>query len=154
MALTVGTNSYISVADANSYFADRMNSAVWDGATAVGLKDKALIQATQIIDNQKFIGLRTNPVQDLAFPRFGIYIDNVLVDSTVIPKRVKDATCELAIWVLQSDFTTPDELAGFSSVQLGPIKVDTKSTSAKQLPPMVVGLLRPFITTTLSLVKG
>jgi hypothetical protein len=150
MALTVGINSYISVADADAYFADRLNNAVWVTSTK---KAEALIQATQIIDNRKFRGLRAATSQNLAFPRFGVYFEGVLLDSNTVPKAVITATCELAIWVLQSDMTAPDDLAGFGSVQLGPIKIETKSTT-KSLPPIVSGLLRPFTDTSITLMKG
>ena len=158
MALTVGTNSYISVADADLYFADRLNSAVWTGAVAVGLKDQALIQASQIINNKQFVGIRTVPTQSLSFPRAGVYLDSVLLDSSVVPKNVIDATCELAIWLLQSDYTEPDALSQFGKVQLGPIAVETKTSSstsvAKKTPPMVNDLLRPFTISTFNLVRG
>lgn len=153
MALTVGTNSYISVANADIYFADRLNSSVWTGAVAVGLKDQALIQASQIINNKQFVGIRTVPTQLMAFPRFGIYVDSILIDSSVVPKNVIDATCELAIWLLQDDYTAPDDLAQFGKVQLGPISIETKSAS-KKLPPMVNNLLRPFINSSFNLVRG
>jgi hypothetical protein len=153
MALIVGTNSYIDADDADLYFADRLNSAVWTNSTT---KDQALIQATKLIDNESFLGIRTNPTQPLSFPRFGIYLDGVMIDSNVVPQRVIDATCELAIWLLQSDYTAPDDLESYSRVQLGPIEVEMNGSSggSKSLPPMVVGLLRQYKNSSMTLIKG
>lgn len=153
MALTVGTNSYISRADANTYFADRLNSSMWTSATDPN-KDGALIQATQIINSKNFLGTKTSSSQVMKFPRIGLYEDGYSIDYLTVPQRVIDATCELAIWLLVEDYTEPDGLLGFDEVQIGPIQVKTKTTTSKALPPMASALLSPFMTNSTRLVRG
>ena len=48
MALIVGTNSYISVSDANTYFIDRLNSSAWLLAGAI-IQPQALVTASRQI---------------------------------------------------------------------------------------------------------
>jgi len=152
MALTVGTNSYISLEDAETYFTDRLNSTEWDSAIDT-IRSKALIQATQIIDQKDFLGYKSVSTQALKFPRTGLVDDGVAVDSSTIPKRVKDAVCELAIWCLTEDYTEPDDLAGYQSIKIAVIEVQTRQ-GAKAMPPMVTRLLSPFIFSGTRLVRG
>lgn len=153
MALTVDTNSYISRADAITYFSDRLNSAEWTDATDAD-KDASLIQATKIIDTITFTGKKYSSTQVLKFPRSQIYYDGYLLDATIVPQQVLDATCEFAIWLLQDDYTAPDDLMNFESVTLGPIEVQTKVSVSRNYPPMVTMLLSSFVDSSLRLVRG
>lgn len=68
VTITVGTNSYISVADATTYFSERLYSTAWTGAAADDMA-KALIMATRKIDRQKIRGIKAVDTQTLEFPR-------------------------------------------------------------------------------------
>jgi len=68
MALEVGTNSYISVADATIYFEDRLYSDAWTSATDT-TRAQALIMATKRIDRVPVIGRKADSAQALSFPR-------------------------------------------------------------------------------------
>lgn len=104
MAITVedGTGkadaqSYLSVADANSYFSTRGVTA-WAGVDSV--KEAALIAATEYIDIRwgKLLKgeLEFPDVQALLFPRTGIYDEQGrLMDG--VPVRLKRATAEYAV---------------------------------------------------------
>lgn len=152
MALTVGTNSYISLEDAKTYFADRLNSIEWDNAADAD-KSKALIQATQIIDQKDFKGYKSINTQALKFPRIGLIDDGFDVDGSTVPKRVKDAVCELAIWCLSEDYTEPNDLAGYQRIKIAVIEVETRQAS-KAMPPMVSKLLSPFMFSGTRIVRG
>ena len=152
MALVVDTNSYISLEDANTYFADRLNSTTWDEATDTD-KSKALIQATQIIDQKDFLGYKSVRTQSLKFPRIGLIYDGVDVDGSTVPKRVKDAVCELAIWCLSEDYTEPDDMANYSSIKIAVIEVQTRQ-GTKAMPPLVMRLLSPFMFSGTRLARG
>ncbi|WP_461369235.1 DnaT-like ssDNA-binding protein [Candidatus Darwinibacter acetoxidans] len=89
--ITVGKNSYIDTEEANEYFAGRLHAESW-GQADNETKEKALKQATKIIDRQPLRGRKTNPEQELAFPR---YLD------TEIPVTVKEACCEEALALLE-----------------------------------------------------
>jgi hypothetical protein len=156
--LIVGQNSYIDTTDADSYFSERLNSDTWTGTNE---KEAALIQATKIIDTYNFTGQKTDPSQKLKFPRTGVYYDNVELPPDVIPTIIKDAVCELAIWLLTEDFTAPDDLAKYSSVSVGALSVSVAGSSAPKLgnfalPPLVLGLIGSLVASSsqIKLVKG
>ena len=115
MTLTVGTNSYISVADADTYFSDRNNSTWSAGSNAN--KEKALIEATQYIDGAfSFIG--TQKLGNvLAWPRHDVIINKgnfkgVIYDADTIPPQVKDACCELALQALDASLIEVKDRGG------------------------------------------
>jgi hypothetical protein len=153
MALLIEDNAYLTVIDADAYFEDRLNTAVWDDTTPEN-KSASLIQATKAIETNKFLGARYDTAQKLSFPRSGIYIDNILIDATIVPQDVKDAVCEYAIVMLQVDHTAPDDLEDFSEVQVGPIQIKTNANKGgNTTPPMVVSLLGKYKDTSLRLVR-
>ena len=89
--------SYLSLADADSYFTAR-GIAAWTGSNAV--KGAALIAATEYIDiryGDMLKGRAEFPdVQALMFPRLGIY-DSEGRPLTGIPQRLERATAEYAL---------------------------------------------------------
>jgi hypothetical protein len=89
--ITVGENSYIDIEEANEYFAGRLHTESWSGADDA-TKEKALRQATRTIDRQLLKGRKTDPEQELAFPRH---------PDTEIPKEVQEACCEEALALLE-----------------------------------------------------
>src|SRR5688572_11338088 len=98
MALEVGTTSYISVADAAGYFADRLDADAWHDVTE-DRQSAALITATKQIDRQPLMGKRSTSDQHLQFPRCTMTAEGWLCDDAV-PDIVKDATCEQAFFLL------------------------------------------------------
>lgn len=115
MTVVVGTNSYLSIADADTYWSAR-NSSVWcDADDAV--KEKALIEATQYIDGAfSFIGTqKTDNV--LAWPRFDVFITKgnfagVSYDSLTIPPQITSACAELAFEALTARLIEVKERGG------------------------------------------
>src|SRR5690348_15449444 len=149
---TVGgtnSNSYVTQAAADSYFADRLFSDAWDAATS-GEQDSALIMAAKRIDQENFIGVRTSSTQALKWPRAYVpipgenYVYGVrYFDSNTIPQQVKDAQCEYALLMIASDVLAQDDLANFKSVRVGPISVDfNQPVNSGVLPDQVVRLLK------------
>ena len=85
------SNSYVSLTYANDYFTARQISE-WTDLSDVE-KEANLILATEYIDTiywNSFLGEKLNEDQALLFPRV---IDGV----TEYPKRLEDATCQLAL---------------------------------------------------------
>lgn len=101
MTLTIATNTYITIADANAYFTARGN-AVWSAATDAQ-KEKALLEATQYLDGAyTYIGVLSDLEQPLAWPRTGAVITTGNMrgrdfEADEIPQAIKDAACELAV---------------------------------------------------------
>ena len=83
--------SYVSLAEANEYFSNRLHVDAWTEASDAD-KEKALAMATKAIDRQRLNGRKTNPSQPLAFPRY---------PDAEIPQNVKEACCEEALAILE-----------------------------------------------------
>lgn len=111
MAFEVGTNSYVSVADADAYHADRETTA-WTSISGDAGKEAALIRATQYIDGRYAGRWPGSPAdgrdQTLAWPRADAYDnDGELIDYAAIPREIVAATCEAAAL----EVATPGTLA-------------------------------------------
>lgn len=142
------SNSYVTLAEADTYFASRLYTTDWDNAS-VDDKSKALITATARIDQEKFYGERETSTQALAFPRTGLgYLDGIYLDG-IIPTQLKEATYELAKYMLSVDMSKPSVDTGTQKkVKVGSIEVeyaidknDNVSQSFDTLPPFVMALL-------------
>jgi len=154
MALIVGTNSYINVTDADLYFEDRLHTSAWDAIVSLAEKGAALIQGTKAIEAFNYNGYRNTTTQALSFPRSDVYVDNILIDATIVPQDIKDAVCEYAILMLQEDYTAPDDLEAFSDVQIGSIKISKSQTKGRSIPPAVSALLLKYRNNSVRLVRA
>jgi len=85
------SGSYCTIEEANAYFSGRLHAESW-GQADESTKEKALKQATRAIDRQLLIGRKTNPEQELAFPRY---------PDEEVPEAVKEACCEEALAILE-----------------------------------------------------
>ena len=118
-------NSYISVADANSYFGDRLYTDKWDNASTPN-KEKALKWATKLLDQHvAWFGYKPDDDQALRWPRSGIYDrDGYWIDDDIIPEPIQRATAELAFALLKEDRTQAPDTKGFDSIKVGPIALE------------------------------
>ena len=85
------SGSYCTIEEANAYFSGRLHAESWFEADDE-TKENAILQATKAIDRQLLRGRKTNPEQELAFPRH---------PDTEIPAAVKEACCEEALALLE-----------------------------------------------------
>ena len=110
-----GAESYLSLADADSWHSKRNNTA-WSSAVDTQ-REAALRLATDYIDGHyrhRWHGWRVQPVnQSLEWPRYGVpvpgsrlrsgsafydgFIGSIYLPSNQIPQRLKDAVCEAAL---------------------------------------------------------
>ena len=95
------SNSYITVADATTYFDNRLDASDWTAATADS-KAAALITATSWLDTVDFYGDRSATTQALKWPRTDVTCDGVEATAAFIPREIKDATCEAALALLRN----------------------------------------------------
>lgn len=98
--IVAGATSYVTVAEADAYFADLNDPQDWSTLTA-GVKQTRLMIGTKFVDDLyrgAWKGRVISKEQDLAWPRSGV-VDEELnwITSTEIPQRLKDATCEAAV---------------------------------------------------------
>ena len=88
-------NSYVTLAEANTYFETVPDSTTWDNKTD-DQKNRALISATRWIDSLNFYGDRCDEDQALKWPRNNYHVDDVELACTAIPKDIKYAQYELS----------------------------------------------------------
>jgi hypothetical protein len=139
MAVTVVTtvgsasaNSYASVTEADAELEAHPDVATWTALTDPE-KGRALILATQRIDQEPFEGSTVNPLpgtsdeaaQALKFPRNGCTSDEGWTyQNDVIPEPIKKATIHLALDIAAGGVSLTDEgLEGFEEVAVGPLSV-------------------------------
>ena len=81
------TTAYITEAEGETYFGERLNADAWDDASSSD-RVKATKQATKAIDRLNFRGEKTSSTQANQFPRG---------DDTAVPQDIKDACAECAL---------------------------------------------------------
>lgn len=103
MAFVVGTNSYISVLDADIYFNERLYSNSWPALSLEADKEKALISAFKILEvSFEWFYDKTESTQSQEFPRN---------DELIVPQKIIDTQCEITLLLLNagSDLSRPDK---------------------------------------------
>jgi len=142
--------SYISAADADTYFGDRYGADQWRAATEVH-KAQALATATRHIDMQRLRGRKTDDTQPLAFPR-AVYWRGAWNTETEIHEAVKAATCEEALAILSQDQQrTARQRDGLTAVSIGDASESydksalARTQSGELLSPQAKLLLRPWL---------
>lgn len=149
---TVGganANSYVTRAQANSYFEGRLQSDDWTG-TSDAAKDQALVAATARLEQETYLGLAATDTQRLKWPRLWVLKDDGASywPSDAIPRPVQEAAYEVALALLgaTTDPLADTGLEGFDSVTIGPISVTpTKGRAGGELPAQVHRLLRGML---------
>lgn len=173
MALTItatagsaSANSFVTEGEAITYMASRLNAGDWttaSGADATETEKKALIEATRALDLLAWEGVRVTDTQALSWPRdYAVNPDATISDpgteypyyaDTVIPQRVKDATCELALELLRANADSRDVLARDPDAVVKRKKTDVLETEYFEAPnatgwaafPRIVTLVSPLI---------
>lgn len=137
----VDANSYVTLDEANTYLEAHLNAETWS-ALDDERKKASLIHAARLIETFRFGGLKSTSTQALEWPREGVYDRNgYYVDG--IPRKLKDAQCEIAIWELME----PDRLAGrfeletMEAVKIGPINYNV-TKGAPVLPSYITDMLK------------
>lgn len=147
--VTVGglnANAYLTRAEADAYFESRLYATTWTGATG-GNKDIAIVWATRLLDRSiDWHGYVRSHDQALRWPRaYAFDLDGVMIQSDIIPKKVKEATAELAMWLLKSDRTAETGREGIRSFSAGKVsfefdKLDNAPTIPDAVYQLVAGL--------------
>lgn len=117
MTLTVGTNTYVTLSEANTYFDSRPFSSSWTQANDDVLKEGALIMACKQLDlSYGFIGEPADEDQVLSWPRLNYTTKNgALISTATTPQAIKEAQMELAYQWVQADQLTPSGTAWTSA---------------------------------------
>jgi len=129
MTAIKGTNSYVSLEEADLYFETRIANVDWFDSYSED-KEIALVTATSIIDNSSWAGRAVSETQALAWPRIAQIYDprlgrlvNFSGTETEAPLEVRKATYELAIHLIQNPSVLGNELALLSTATPNNIRV-------------------------------
>lgn len=131
-------DSFVSVADADTYIDTRLNVTAWTGA-ATADKERALKSATRELNLLAYQGVRYTTTQALAWPRDGCPNpdasggEDAFYDEDVIPERIEIATTELALQYLKAgttDLSEADPQAGVIRKKIGPLDTEWASGTA------------------------
>ena len=124
-------NSYVTLAEANTYFETVPDSSTWTNKTD-DQKNRALIAATRWIDTLVYYVDRCDNGQSLKFPRNNYKVDDVELACTTIPNNIKYAQYELAR-ALANDTEaitgTTGKDGNFEEVALGDLRVKYNTSS-------------------------
>ena len=156
----VAANSYVTLEEAQAYFATRLYATAWTGAATDDVRRQALIMATQRLEPLLWGGYRTALTQRLQWPRSGVSDQaGYPLPFADIPEAVRIACCEEAMDLLSkgSDPGAVDALANFSSIKVGPIALSLKETAPRtidQRRAIVWQLLAPFLQSSSSFDRG
>jgi len=145
---TVGSpdaNSYVTVAEAAGYFADRSHSESWDEFEN---QSAVLITSSNMLDWYiKWKGYRSSTTQAMLWPRTGVTRrDGTLVDTDILPQELKVAVYELALSSLEEDRTVDNAMAGIEQIKAGSLMVKADNggidtTSADTIPEKIWKIL-------------
>jgi hypothetical protein len=148
------SESYASVADADTYVTRWHDDADWNAATDA-VKERALLKGTRFVDSFHFIGQMTDPDQALSWPRaFVGAIDGRVISSEEIPRAIKEATMEAALREVRGDSLFVDHDGGTvkrEMKQVGDLRKETEFAnprSAGKTFEAIRALLRPYLQIT------
>lgn len=154
-----GANSFATVEFADDYFALQLHASAWPASSAgadLAEKQKALVSATRWLDSQPFVGFKATDAQSLSWPRSssdcfdgGFYVGDLFIAAGTIPAKLKEATCGLALFLLQKDPTSfvDEDLSQFSEVQLPGITLKTRPGAVEnRLPANVIERLGALVS--------
>lgn len=103
---TVGAadaNSYVTLAEADAYFADSFGRSAW-GIAAQGDREVCIITASRYLDQyMTWMGEKASSIQAMEWPRMGTYDKTGRsYPNDIIPGPVRFATFELAYYILDN----------------------------------------------------
>lgn len=158
MALEVGKNSYVTVAEADEYITShyRSNSKDRQRWSELPEEDKEILlqNACTEIELLPFPGRKADREQELAFPR----LPQQYGQAQDPPKRILAAQIELALWLSdggkQEELSQRQELQGqgVTSFSLGDLSesyqggVSSATQNTALLCPKVKALLTPYLS--------
>jgi hypothetical protein len=147
----VGAQSYLSVADADDYFALRGVESWAEQDTAA--KEAALVRATFALDSWlrgRWLGKKKTQAQALAWPRTGVLDeDGYELPDTSVPAPVRYATAEVALIELTERFIQESVSKDntISSESVGPISVSYRADAPTMKSyPHIEALVRGVAT--------
>lgn len=126
--------SYVSVSEAADIISMRVDAAPDWEALADAQKEKYLSWASRYLDARvRWKGDRAQPASGLRWPRTCVYDrEDILIPDNVIPKQLKEAVTELALYLMDEKPVTGGSSSGLKRFRLDPIELEF-TDSARQV---------------------
>lgn len=142
------SNTYADLAYADNYFSVRNNST-WQNYN-IGQRKSALIKGAAYVDQYDFIGTKKTATQAMQWPRINAKVDGYLLDSTLIPKALKDAQCEAGLRAAAGEIMADIESGSTieETVDVITVKYSEYSSSGVTRYPIIESLLRKLVTSS------
>jgi hypothetical protein len=136
MSIELFTNSYITLEEANTLL--EAQSSTWSDASDEQ-REKALVQATTMLDDQVWLGQVVDVDQPLSWPRLDFsYYDHsfnrvIQVTQGTIPRRLKLAVSRQALHLLSyPSLFEESTVQDFERLKLGPLEVEDRDDNQKR----------------------
>jgi len=120
--------SYVSLEQADAYLNAAQHGATWQAETDDDVKGRAIVTAVRTLDRQRWKGERNpddSPTHSLEWPRINTGVAGV--EDDVVPQDILDATCELALSLM--DGSTVQTEVGAQSKETSSLKAGSVSIS-------------------------
>lgn len=138
---TVGSasaNTWADLAHYKQYLQTRLPLVTWLADALAGTLDEQLkidlIAAGRLMNNLiVWTGAPVDAIQAMTWPRSGMYtINGYAIVNTTIPLSLKDAQCEYALQLHNSDLLSDDDAAkkNVKKVKAGSVEVEFQSTDS------------------------
>lgn len=153
MTLTVGTNSYCTLEEAEAYMAAGPSQAAWTAADSAA-REAALQAAFRTLERLRYAGAVSQPTQPAQWPRRGAYdATGRECAPTRIPAFMLAAQCEeaLALLTLAADAGAPTRAAlqaqGVAEIAVGDLREQygPRPRPAGLTSPQSYALIRPVL---------
>jgi len=151
--IVANADSYISRANADSYFTNHGSPTDWTGATDAN-KDSALRYATVFLDSMyTWRGTIADESQVLRWPRAGVVDDEGRdIDDDTIPQKIKDAQCELGLLHLASVLNEAFDRGGaVAREKVGSVEIEYfDRAQAERYMPYIQRIVKGFYKGSIS----
>ena len=161
MALTKGTNSYVTVDEADNYFEDRIEASAWNDASDA-VSEQALVTATLLLDALTWEGESATATSTLAWPRSGSFTgksrnrvfsfsssytfpgsNEIESDLNLDIQLLRRATYELALHFLDNSGVLNDAVEG-RDISVGSVSLRTVK-SASRIPRRIRNIIADML---------
>lgn len=136
----VDSTSYVALADANDYFSIDPNTAAWSALPDDASKQRQLSWATRILDQKtRWKGSKTVAASALRWPRSNVTDrDCNPIDDDTIPLQVKQATLELAKYLLANDLTVGADIDYLKIIKIDVIELQYQDKTGQPALPAIL----------------
>ena len=148
--------SYVSLETADAYLNAAQHGATWRAQTDDDEKGRAIVTAVRILDRQIWKGERNpdaSPTSQLEWPRINTGVEGV--EDNLVPQDILDATCELALFLMDGSAVQTDPAAQTketSSLKAGSVSISyfkgaitAEKVNPDRFPLPVQELVQPYL---------